>query len=179
MTLSKNKTEEIPTKILIVGLDNSGKTSIVYSLKGIKNITTFSAIRPTRGEDPSNIEVLNSKYVIWDLGGQEAYREAYLLKISEYLENTSKIIFVIDIQDTNRYDEALDYMKQFVNSMKESMDFSIFLHKYDPGLEYNDKLNEEVISELIRKLKTFIPSKFFYSIFKTSIYAVFEKTSVT
>ncbi|KKL18308.1 hypothetical protein LCGC14_2476820 [marine sediment metagenome] len=165
-------------KILVLGLDNSGKTSIVASLRGIKNLAVFSHIKPTRGQDVQNFEALNSNYTIWDFGGQRAYRDTYFQEIDSILKDTNKIIYTIDLQDVNRYDEALEYLRRVINSINEwqKIDFAIFLHKFDPDLVFNEELNEEVINNLIKKIKGMTPPKF--ELCKTSIYAIFEKTHI-
>jgi len=184
MTISNNNksVEDIKKiKFLIMGLDNSGKTSIVNSLRGIKNLSAFNSPKPTRGRVVKNFEALSSEYAIWDFGGQRAFRDAYFQEIDSILKGTSKIIYTIDLQDVNRYDEALEYMRRVINSInkQQKIDFSIFLHKFDPDLVFNEELNEEVINNLIKKIKIVTPPKFVYSLLKTSIYAVFEKTLIT
>ncbi|GAG16652.1 unnamed protein product, partial [marine sediment metagenome] len=59
----------ITKKIVIMGLDNSGKSSIVLCLKGVKNLTSFSAIKPTRGFEINKFKILDSDFNIWDFGG--------------------------------------------------------------------------------------------------------------
>lgn len=167
-------------KILVMGLDNSGKTSIVNCLQGIKNLSAFNSPKPTRGRVVQNFEALNSNYAIWDFGGQRAFRDAYFQDFDKIFKGTSKIIYTIDLQDVNRYNEALEYMRRVVNSIdkQQNIEFSIFLHKFDPDIVFNEDLNEEVINNLIKKIKLVTPPKFTYSLHKTSIYAVFEKTLI-
>ncbi len=179
-TSNTNKSIE-KIKILIMGLDNSGKTSIVNCLKGVKNISAFNSLKPTRGRVVQNFEALNSSYAIWDFGGQRAFRDAYFQEIDSILRGTSKIIYTIDLQDVSRYDEALEYMRRVINSKDDwqKIDFTIFLHKFDPDLVFNEELNENVIKNLIKKIKVVTPPKFTFSLCKTSIYAIFEKTHIT
>ncbi|MHA2282257.1 MAG: ADP-ribosylation factor-like protein [Promethearchaeota archaeon] len=177
MTVSNNSdTKENQVKILLVGLDNSGKTSIFNCLKGIKNISAFNSLRPTRGAIWNDFEAMNTSYLIVDLGGQNAYRSEYFTDFSKYLAGTSKIIYVIDIQDTNRYDEALEYMNRVINLIdnKRDVDFSIFLHKYDSDFTFDNA----VINKLIKKIRQVIRPNFVYSLHKTSIYAIFEKSTI-
>ncbi|MHA1986749.1 MAG: ADP-ribosylation factor-like protein [Promethearchaeota archaeon] len=178
--MKSSNSAEKPKKILMIGLDNSGKTSISKSLKGIKNLSAFNSIVPTRKYDTENFEILNSKYVIWDLSGQDAYRGEYLKQTSKFFGGTSKIIYVIDIQDVKRYDLAIEYMVKVINSLnkQKDVDFSIFLHKYDPDLQFDQKLNETIIDEFVKKIKEKIPPNFKYSVHKTSIYAIFEKSTI-
>ncbi|MFW9894452.1 MAG: ADP-ribosylation factor-like protein [Candidatus Thorarchaeota archaeon] len=177
MTSSTNdNSKENSIKILLVGLDNSGKTSILTCLKGIKRISAFNALKPTRGAFWNDFNALSNNYVVVDLGGQEAFREEYLSDFTDLLSGTKKIIYVIDIQDSDRYEEALEYMQRVLNQINNPyhVDFSIFLHKYDSDLEFD----ENKIDKLIRKIKQTIPANFPYSIHKTSIYATFEKTMI-
>ena len=167
-------------KIILIGLDKSGKTSILTCLKGIKRISAFNSPMPTKGVDVQQFEALNSKYAIWDLGGQKTYLDDFFNDSKRYLRGASKIIYVIDVQDVNRYNVAVDYLEKVINSIdtKQKIEFSIFLHKYDPDIKFNEELNEEVINSLIKKIKQTISQKFIYSLHKTSIYAIFEKTLI-
>ncbi|MFX0000316.1 MAG: ADP-ribosylation factor-like protein [Candidatus Hodarchaeota archaeon] len=167
-------------KIVLIGLHNSGKTSILNCLKGIKGISAFNHPMPTKGLDVQLFEALKSKYAIWDLGGQEAYLDDYFNDFDKFTKGTHKIIYVIDIQDTKHYNNALEYLKKVLDSIKEqnNIDFSVFLHKFDPDLVFDSNLNEEVINAFILKIKETFPPNFTYSLNKTTIYAIFEKTKV-
>ncbi len=171
---------EYSKKILLIGLDNGGKTSILKCLKGIKGLSAFNSLNPTRGLEIERFEALESKYAIWDLGGQEAYHDEYINDIENLLRGTKKIIYVFDVQDAKRYDLAINYLKKMMKAIKDlnDIDFSIFLHKYDPDLEFNQELNESIIEGLIEKIKGVIPPNLIYSLHKTSIYATFEKSTI-
>ena len=168
-------------KILLIGLDNGGKTSILKCLKGIKGLSAFNSLSPTRGLEIERFEALDSKYAIWDLGGQQSYHDEYFNDLENILKGTKKIIFVFDVQDVKRYTIAIDYLNKMITGIKalNHIDFSIFLHKYDPDLEFNQELNEIIIEGLIEKIKEVIPPNFIYTLHKTSIYAFFEKSTVT
>jgi small GTP-binding protein len=173
-----------PCKILIMGLDNSGKTSILLSLRKDTNILSYCALKPTKGIDIKKFDTPELEMSVWDFGGQKQYRDDYLKRFEEYIEKVEKMIFIIDVQDTNRYTQAIEYLEKIMSKLKQfdvNVNFSIFLHKYDPNLEKLEKFKDiyqRVNSELIDKLKTIIPSDFNYDIFRTTIYTVFEKTSV-
>lgn len=179
--LIDNEIAEDSIKILLIGLDNGGKTSILKCLKGIKGISGFNSLSPTRGLTIERFEALDSKYAIWDLGGQQSYHEEYFNDLENILRGTKKIIYVFDVQDVKRYNIAIKYLNKMIVGIKDlnSIDFSIFLHKYDPDLEFNQELNEIIIEELIEKIKEVIPPNFVYTLHKTSIYAFFEKSTVT
>ena len=172
--------QEKPTKILIMGLDNCGKTSILISLRKDANILSYFSLRPTKGVAIEKFEGQN--IVCWDLGGQKKYREEYIKNLEKYVNNTDKIIFVIDVQDIKRYKLALEYLNKVVINLQntESIDFSIFLHKYDPNLNKLAKfkdIDNLIESNIVSEIRKTIPSSFNFDIFKTTIYTVFEKTS--
>ncbi|MHA1766289.1 MAG: ADP-ribosylation factor-like protein [Promethearchaeota archaeon] len=176
-----NNNQKKTLKFLLFGLDNSGKTSILLSLTRNTNLLSYVSLKPTREINIVNFEAGNKIINLWDFGGQEKYRNKYLQDLSEYLYNVDKIIFVIDVQDTERYDLALDYLTQILNFLKKSdeiFEFSIFLHKHDPNLETLEKFKDgKYIDELTEKIKRIIPSEFSCGVFKTSIYTVFTKSS--
>ncbi|MFX1442755.1 MAG: ADP-ribosylation factor-like protein [Promethearchaeota archaeon] len=171
-----------PTKILIMGLDNSGKTSILMSLRENTNLLSYFSLRPTKGLSVEEFNGDTQGMVCWDLGGQVQYRNKYMKDFSRYAKETEKIIFVIDIQDTNRYNIALEYLEELIHVLKDSKNFieiSLFLHKFDPNLIKRDdfkELYQKINTELVNKIREIIPNNFNYDIFKTTIYTVFEKS---
>ncbi|NVM29054.1 MAG: hypothetical protein HWN65_09430 [Candidatus Helarchaeota archaeon] len=170
-------------KILIMGLDDAGKTSILLSLQRDTNLLSYCSLRPTQGRVIVSFQDRDTLFTVWDFGGQEQYRTDYFQHLDEYFIEVDKIFFVIDVQDTERYDLAFDYLKIIVeylvkNSLK--VDFTIFLHKFDPNLEDHPDFTEERLSQtLFGKLKEIIPPNFTHDIFKTTIYTIFQKTPVT
>jgi ADP-ribosylation factor-like protein 1 len=81
-------------RVLVLGLDNAGKTSILYRLQ----LGTPIATCPTVG---FNLEVLKYKSVtfqVWDLGGQTGIRPFWRC----YFSDTDAIIYVVDSTDRER-----------------------------------------------------------------------------
>ena len=178
--MRENKTISMK-KVLIMGLDNSGKTSIVLCLRGVKDLSSFSSLNPTRGLMTNKFQALGSEYSIWDFGGQEQFREGYLNDFQNHIKETNKFIYVLDVQDQERFDVSLDYLDKIVILLKKhkvNIDFSIFLHKYDPDLEFTKEFSDKVVPDLIRNIKELIPNDLTYQIYKTSIYTVFQKLGI-
>ncbi len=172
-------------KILLLGVNNGGKTSILLTLRKNCNILSYLSLKPTK---KINIEEFKYEseaqgYSIWDFGGQEQYRDEYIANFDKYVKGADKIIYVIDVQDIPRFEVALNYFSDIVHVLKVmefKVEFSIFLHKYDPNLKNQEQFKEiDVIinSQLIDKIKQIIPKGFEYNIYKTSIYAIFDKSS--
>jgi GTPase SAR1 family protein len=176
------ESSKIAKVLLLAGLDNSGKTSIAHSLRGTRNLPSFCKTKPTVRRNIVSIKAYDSEYIIWDLGGQEAYREEYLENYENYFKGFDKFIYIFDVQDVERYDLALEYYENIINLVKDRNDVgdfevSIFLHKFDPDLkDIRPDITDDVIENLKEKIKKIIDkTEFFYQIFKTSIYCLFDK----
>lgn len=85
-------------RILMVGLDAAGKTTILYKLKLGEIVTTI----PTIGFNVETVEYKNISFTVWDVGGQTKIRKLW----RHYFANTDGIIFVVDSNDRERIVEA-------------------------------------------------------------------------
>jgi len=132
------------SKILILGLDNSGKTTILLSLKEDTNLLSYLSLKPTRGVNIEQFKEPNLSIYVWDFGGQKEYRSDYITNFTKYIKEVDEILYIIDIQDHRRYDEALKYLEEIIFSIEQEqngIELSIFLHKYDPYLK--NKINSQ------------------------------------
>ncbi|CEP00996.1 ADP-ribosylation factor [Plasmodiophora brassicae] len=85
-------------RILMVGLDAAGKTTILYKLKLGEVVTTI----PTIGFNVETVEYKQISFTVWDVGGQDKIRPLW----RHYYQNTQGIIFVVDSNDRERIDGA-------------------------------------------------------------------------
>jgi len=160
-------------KIIVLGLNNAGKTSMLESLKGKAKFGEITNLPPTKGVDIQKIEVENFNLTIWDFGGQKFHREDYLKNPEEYFLHIDLIIYVIDIQDSERYDESLEYFEkilELIGYFKENPYILVLLHKSDPDIRQNVdfQINLEMISEIIST--TLSDRKFNFELIQSSIY---------
>ncbi|KAI0497005.1 hypothetical protein KFK09_023331 [Dendrobium nobile] len=81
-------------RILVLGLDNAGKTTILYRLQMGEVVSTI----PTIGFNVETVQYNNIKLQVWDLGGQTSIRPYWRC----YFPNTQAIIYVVDSSDTDR-----------------------------------------------------------------------------
>ncbi|XP_003383133.1 PREDICTED: ADP-ribosylation factor-like protein 5B [Amphimedon queenslandica] len=81
-------------KIIIVGLDNAGKTTILYQF--LMNEVVHTS--PTIGSNVEEVRWRNLHFVMWDIGGQESLRQAW----STYYSSTHFLILVVDSTDRER-----------------------------------------------------------------------------
>ena len=84
-------------RILILGLDNAGKTTILYKLQNEAEDEEVMTI-PTIGFNVETLQYKNIKFQVWDLGGQTSIRPYWRC----YYPNTDAIIFVVDSADRER-----------------------------------------------------------------------------
>jgi small GTP-binding protein len=85
-------------RILMLGLDQAGKTTILYKLKLGEVVSSV----PTIGFNVETLEYKNIKFMVWDIGGQDKIRQLW----KHYYHNTQGLIFVIDSQDLERLELA-------------------------------------------------------------------------
>ena len=81
-----------------------------------ENLEKFVDLEPTVGVDVRKIESENFDLVIWDFGGQTDRRYDYLQNPrKEYFLQIDLLIYIpVDMQDTERYDECINYFKQIL-----------------------------------------------------------------
>jgi ADP-ribosylation factor-like protein 2 len=135
-------------KIIISGLDAAGKTSILTALdKKYDFDKDIVQLKPTIRVEYHKMNFLRSNCVFWDMGGQETYREIYINFQDVYFDATDLLIYVIDIQDSERFDNSLEYLNSILTFFSESeMDVPIIItfHKYDPELKTNSEIHANI-----------------------------------
>ena len=92
-------------RILMLGLDAAGKTTILYKLKLGEVVSSV----PTIGFNVETVTFKNLTFQVWDLGGQSSIRPYWRC----YYQNTQAIIYVVDSCDTER----LEIAKQELHAM--------------------------------------------------------------
>ncbi|KAJ1135688.1 hypothetical protein NDU88_002126 [Pleurodeles waltl] len=89
----------LETRILMLGLDAAGKTTIVYKLKLSETVSTI----PTIGFNVETLEpVKGLTFTVWDVGGQATLRVLW----KHYFTNIEGLLFVVDSADPKRFEES-------------------------------------------------------------------------
>ena len=105
-------------------MQNAGKTTILYRLSLGQLVKTT----PTIGSNVEELNYNNVKFQAWDLGGQESTRSVW----DVYYMNTDAIVYVIDSQDEEYYEESkLQFHKLLRNSALKNATILIFANKQD------------------------------------------------
>ena len=108
--LKKLKEKEKEVRLLVLGLDNAGKTTILKKFKG-EDIDTIS---PTLGFDIQTFDFRGYKLNVWDVGGQKTIRSYW----RNYFDQTDAPVYVIDAADHRRMEETSMELGQLVDEAK-------------------------------------------------------------
>lgn len=100
-------------RVLLLGLDNAGKSTLLYKLKHDMSVSTV----PTIGFNVEMIDVKkngkNISLTVWDVGGQRKMREHW----QKFHQDSAAIVFVMDSSDRDRLNEA---RKELENTLKST-----------------------------------------------------------
>jgi small GTP-binding protein len=101
--------ETSPKRILLLGLDGAGKTSILYKVKLNENILTI----PTVGFNVETVSPCKGvSFTVWDVGGQYKIRQLWRY----YFQNSQGLIYVVDSSDTLRFAESSEELHAIMNN---------------------------------------------------------------
>ncbi|TSK17914.1 ADP-ribosylation factor-like protein 11 [Bagarius yarrelli] len=139
--------------VVLMGLDSSGKSTLLYRLqRGVIMETT-----PTIGFNVVTLE-LNKKTMltVWDVGGQERLRSNW----KHYLDGCKVLVFVIDASDRSRAEEAKIALKTILSDHNmEDIPLMVLANKTDVpnAMELNEvcqKLDLASCTERVWEIQT-------------------------
>ena len=104
--LKKTKEKEREVRLLMLGLDNAGKTTILKKYNG-EDITSIS---PTLGFNIKTLEYQGYKLNVWDIGGQTTIRSYW----RNYFEQTDGLVWVVDSGDKIRLEDCRKELHQLL-----------------------------------------------------------------
>jgi len=96
--LRKLKQKEREMRLLMLGLDNAGKTTILKKING----EDIDEISPTLGFNIKTLEYEGYKLNVWDVGGQKSLRSYW----RNYFEENDGVVWVIDCVDKRRLQDC-------------------------------------------------------------------------
>ena len=89
--LMRRFSSNTPVRLLILGLDAAGKTTILFKMKLNETVNTI----PTIGFNVETLQYKNIEFNCWDVGGQDKLRPLW----QHYFTNTQGLIYVVDSND--------------------------------------------------------------------------------
>ncbi|KAL0965463.1 hypothetical protein UPYG_G00281560 [Umbra pygmaea] len=142
---------EQEVRLLLLGLDNAGKTTLLKHLAS----EDVSHITPTQGFNIKSVQSQGFKLNVWDIGGQRKIRPYW----RNYFENTDILIYVIDSSDRKRFEETGQELAELMEDEKLSMvPLLIFANKQDlvtaaPTSELAEGLNLHTIRDRVWQIQ--------------------------
>mmetsp|Transcript_891 Transcript_891/g.2070 ORF Transcript_891/g.2070 Transcript_891/m.2070 type:complete len:182 (+) Transcript_891:99-644(+) len=139
-------------RILMLGLDAAGKTTILYRLKLSEVVTTI----PTVGFNVETVEYRNINLTIWDVGGQDKIRRLW----RHYYQGTNGLIYVVDSNDRDRIEDAREELNKMLNEdeMRDAV-LLVFANKQDlPNAMTAAEVTEKLGLHNLRHRQWFIQS---------------------
>lgn len=91
-------------RVIMIGPDNAGKTTLLYRFLLGDTVCTV----PTIGFNVETVEYCERSYILWDIGGSPGVRPLMV----HYFENSNMILFVVDASDSSRITEAREMLAQ-------------------------------------------------------------------
>ncbi|AWP17962.1 putative ADP-ribosylation factor-like protein 3 [Scophthalmus maximus] len=145
-------TPDQEVRILLLGLDNGGKTTLLKQLAS----EDISHITPTQGFNIKSVQSQGFKLNVWDIGGQRKIRPYW----RNYFENTDVLIYVIDSADRKRFEETGQELAELLDEEKLSgVPVLIFANKQDlltaaPASEIAEGLNLHTIRDRMWQIQS-------------------------
>lgn len=131
--------------LLLLGLDNAGKTTLLHRLRSGELKHFPPTDRPYQTEKFSPSPGLS--FQAWDLGGHEAVRHLW----EDYVCECSAVLFLVDATDANRLEEASFELDALIGEgIVEDVPIAILFNKCDlpealPSKELCQKLSYDEI----------------------------------
>ena len=173
----KHELEKTEQKVVVVGLDNAGKTALLTKFGNRLGIGDLAKLKPTKGITRQQIVADDLELIIWDFGGQQEYRKKYLANPEQYFLQMNLLMYVIDVQDPERYVDSIEYFSEIldvIHTLEENPYIIVYIHKFDPELKSDPKilLNIELLKEKLAVLFQEKNLKYDYEVFLTSIFSL-------
>ena len=136
----------------MLGLDNAGKTTVLYKLKLGEVVSTI----PTIGFNVETVEYKNIAFTVWDVGGQTKIRPLW----QHYYENCDGIIYVVDSSDSLRMKEAREELEEVLGDDRvRDSSLLVFANKQDmPNALNPTEVTEKLGLGQLRTREWFIQS---------------------
>ncbi|NVM38615.1 MAG: hypothetical protein HWN81_23710 [Candidatus Lokiarchaeota archaeon] len=118
--IQKNVKEQLRRhkKILMIGLDSAGKTSILAVVQD--KFSIIKSLLPTRGVKREKLDFFGYPIISWDLGGQVQYREKlYFNRPELFFTEADIMLYVVDSQDPDRIPEAANYFREVLKVLED------------------------------------------------------------
>ncbi|KAK7050887.1 hypothetical protein VNI00_004999 [Paramarasmius palmivorus] len=140
--IRKNRMKEKEMRILFLGLDNAGKTTILKKLNGedIKSVSPTLGFNIKTFMHGSSRTILEDSYLAGDVGGQRTLRPYW----RNYFEQTDALVWVVDSGDRMRMKDCKEELHSLLlEDRLAGASLLIFANKRDlPGSMSEDEIRK-------------------------------------
>ncbi|XP_063718902.1 ADP-ribosylation factor-like protein 3 [Symsagittifera roscoffensis] len=146
------KSSDRDLKLLLLGLDNAGKTTILKLVANEDPIVT-----PTQGVNVKSVQKDGFKMTIIDVGGQKNLRPFW----RNYFDGTDVLVYVVDSHDTKRLQESADCFLDCLDESKlDKVPVLVLANKQDlKGGASVDQIKKSFdLADLTERQWTLLPS---------------------
>ncbi|MFX1533204.1 MAG: ADP-ribosylation factor-like protein [Promethearchaeota archaeon] len=167
---------ESPAKIILIGLAESGKTTIVKVVTEGYTPDKKAMYKATVNYKRKNTTFLGKKLTLFDLGGQIAFLDRFTGDLAEFIfTNVQTLIFVIDVANAaelSRIKYYFDLTIKLLNHFSPMTPTYVLFHKVDlisknKVEETTEMMKNYLITNIQHPLTFFTTSVFSESIFNT------------
>ncbi|GAA5870148.1 hypothetical protein JCM8547_006901 [Rhodosporidiobolus lusitaniae] len=124
--IRKTRLKEKQVRVLMLGLDNAGKTTICKAILG-ENVDEVS---PTLGFNIRTIVHQGYTLNVWDIGGQISLRPYW----RNYFEQTDAVVWVVDSSDRARMGDCREELHGLLKEERlQGASLLVFANKQDIG----------------------------------------------
>lgn len=115
----------VERRVLMLGLDNAGKTTVLYKLKLGETVRTI----PTIGFNVDTVAYRNVNFTMWDVGGQHQIRTLW----KHYYANATALVYVVDCTESHdRLVESRDELQHLLEQYElQGVPLLLFCNKQD------------------------------------------------
>lgn len=171
-----------PNKIIMIGLSESGKTTIIKVITEGYVPDKKAKYTATLDYERNKLSLMGEKLTFFDLGGQKALLDRFTGELAQFIfSNVKALLFIVDTVDISRMSRAkyyLDLTLKNLNLYSPSAPVYAFLHKidlftYEKPEEFQN-FTSDIKAYLTANIQRSI-SFFETTVFSDSIYTAFGK----
>lgn len=143
LIIRKQKIKDQEIRVLVLGLDNAGKTTIINQIMG-RDIAT---VAPTMGFQIHTFPWKNYSVNVWDIGGQSSLRSFW----GNYFDRLDVVVWVIDAGNTLKLQELYEELREKVikQDQLQGTYFVVLVNKIDTiAPEERDEVYSAIASTL-------------------------------
>ncbi len=145
-----------PSKLVIMGMENAGKTTIVDYIIEMPDIDPDYPPNMTPTKNVKRKLLPQKNIMVWDFGGQELFRNYYLEDPESYFYEISFFYYVVDVQDYYRFFNSTMYfmaVHQLIQKYSPDAKIILLFHKMDPNYDPKEK---NLKNKFIEKIHPFL-----------------------